>query len=127
MKEGENMEENKQLEAMARKLKNERSKAWARKNKDKIKEINKRYWLKKAKEKLAEEKKKEEEQIMEEVLNVKELTQYLRCSDSTVRKLIQNKEIPNFRIANRIYFKKALIDMWIQNQCMRSVEVMKNE
>ena len=127
MKEGENMEENKQLEDMARKLKNERSKAWARKNKDKIKEINKRYWLKKAKEKLAEEKKKEEEQMMEEVLNVKELTQYLRCSDSTVRKLIKNKEIPNFRIANRIYFKKALIDMWIQNQCMRSVEVMKNE
>ena len=63
---------------------------------------------------------------MEEVLNVKELTQYLRCSDSTVRKLIKNKEIPNFRIANRIYFKKALIDMWIQNQCMRSVEVMKS-
>lgn len=61
MKEGENMEENKQLEDMARKLKNERSKAWARKNKDKIKEINKRYWLKKAKKKLAEEKKKEEE------------------------------------------------------------------
>lgn len=54
------MDENKQLEAMARKLKNERSKAWARKNKDKIKEINKRYWLKKAKEKLAEENKKEE-------------------------------------------------------------------
>ena len=61
MKEGENMEENKQLEAMARKLKNERSKAWARKNKDKIKEINKRYWLKKAKTKLAEENNKEEE------------------------------------------------------------------
>ena len=55
------MEENKQLEDMARRLKNERSKAWARKNKDKIKEINRRYWLKKAKEKLAEEKKKEEE------------------------------------------------------------------
>lgn len=55
------MEENKQLEDMARKLKNKRSKAWARKNKDKIKEINKRYWLKKAKEKLAEEKNKEEE------------------------------------------------------------------
>ncbi len=53
--------------------------------------------------------------MMEEVLNVKELTQYLRCSDSTVRKLIKNKEIPNFRTANRIYFKKALIDMWIQN------------
>ena len=35
-------------------------------------------------------------------LNVKELTQYLRCSDSTVRKLIKNKEIPkdNINIAS---------------------------
>lgn len=57
---------------------------------------------------------------MDEVFDVKELTRYLRCSDSTVRKLIKNREIPNFRIANRIYFKKALIDIWIQNQCMKS-------
>ena len=64
---------------------------------------------------------------MDEVFDVKELTRYLRCSDSTVRKLIKNREIPNFRIANRIYLKKALIDIWIQNQCMKSVEVMKNE
>ena len=64
---------------------------------------------------------------MNEIFDVKELTRYLRCSDSTVRKLIKNREIPNFRIANRIYFKKALIDIWIQNQCMKSVEVMKNE
>lgn len=46
---------------LAKKLKNEKAKEWARKNKDKVREINKRYWLKKAKEKLAEEKKKEEE------------------------------------------------------------------
>lgn len=64
---------------------------------------------------------------MEDVFNVQELTKYLHCSDSTVRKLIKNKEIPNFRIANRIYFKKALIDMWIQNQYIRSVEVMNND
>ena len=64
---------------------------------------------------------------MDEVFDIKELTRYLRCSDSTVRKLIKNREIPNFRIANRIYFKKALIDIWIQNKCMKSVEVMKNE
>ena len=64
---------------------------------------------------------------MNEVFDGKELTRYLRCSDSTVRKLIKNKEIPNFRIANRIYFKKALIDMWIQNQCLKSVEVMNND
>ena len=60
---------------------------------------------------------------MQEVFNVKELTKYLRCSDSTVRKLIRNREIPNFRIANRIYFKRELIDTWIKNQCLKSVEV----
>ena len=64
---------------------------------------------------------------MNEVFDVKELTRYLRCSDSTVRKLIKNKEIPNFRIANRKKNKKALIDMWIQNQCLKSVEVMNND
>jgi len=64
---------------------------------------------------------------MEEIFNVKELTEYLRCSNSTVRKLVKNREIPNFRIANRIFFKKELIDIWIQNQCLKSVEVMKNE
>ena len=52
MKEGEKMEENKELLEMAKKIKNEKSKEWARKNKDKVREINKRYWLKKAKEKI---------------------------------------------------------------------------
>ena len=61
MKEGENMEENKEIYDLARKLKNEKSKQWARKNKDKIKEINKRYWLRKAEKILAEENKKEED------------------------------------------------------------------
>ncbi len=60
-KEGENMEENKEIHDLARKLKNEKSKQWARKNKDKIKEINKRYWLRKAEKILAEENKKEED------------------------------------------------------------------
>ena len=55
MTEGEKMEENTELLEMAKKIKNEKSKEWARKNKDKVREINKRYWLKKAKEKLAEE------------------------------------------------------------------------
>lgn len=62
---------------------------------------------------------------MDEILDVKEVTKYLHCSDSTVRKLIKKREIPNFRIANRIYFKKTLIDNWIYNQCLKSVDGMK--
>lgn len=64
---------------------------------------------------------------MEDVFNLQELTKYLHCSESTVRKLIRNNEIPSFRIASRIFFKKELIDMWIQKQCMQSCEVMTNE
>ena len=65
--------------------------------------------------------------INEVIFDVKELATYLRCSQSTVRKLLRNKEIPFFRVAYRIYFKKSLIDLWIQNQCLRSCEVIQNE
>lgn len=69
----------------------------------------------------------EETKEVEKILDVKELATYLRCSQSTVRKLLRNKEIPFFRVAYRIYFKKSLIDLWIQNQCLRSCEVIQNE
>ena len=69
-----------------------------------------------------------QETIINEVtFDVEELATYLRCSQSTVRKLLRNKEIPFFRVAYRIYFKKSLIDLWIQNQCLRSCEVITNE
>lgn len=63
---------------------------------------------------------------MQDTFDVKDLAEYLHCSESTVRKLIRNKEIPYFRVAYRIYFKRALIDAWIQNQCMRNCEVICN-
>lgn len=40
----------KKTEAIIREIKNEYAREWRRKNKDKVKEINDRYWLKKAKE-----------------------------------------------------------------------------
>ena len=64
---------------------------------------------------------------MEEVFDVKEVADYLHCSQSTIRKLLKNNQIPSFRVAYRVLFKKSLIDLWINNQCFRSCEVMKNE
>lgn len=64
---------------------------------------------------------------MENVFDVKELAKYLHCSESTIRKLIRNNEIPSFRVAYRIFFKKDLIDNWINNQCSKSCEVIENE
>ena len=39
-----------ELEEMARKLRNEKAKKWRDNNKEKVKEINKIYWLNKAKQ-----------------------------------------------------------------------------
>lgn len=41
-----------ELEEIARKLRNEKAKKWRDSNKEKVKEINKRYWLNKAKKEL---------------------------------------------------------------------------
>jgi len=62
-----------------------------------------------------------------EVMNVKEVAEYLHCSQSTIRKLLKKKQIPSFRVAYRIFFKKDLIDLWISNQCINSLEVTENE
>lgn len=59
---------------------------------------------------------------MEDVLDIKETAQYLHCSESTVRKLIKNKEIPFFRVAYRIYCKKELLDLWVENQCRENIK-----
>jgi len=54
---GENMENDVQLQDIAKKLRNEKAREWRLKNKEKIKDINKRYWLKRAKEYLEKETK----------------------------------------------------------------------
>ena len=46
------MQEFKKLEELARQIKNQKAKEWRDNNKEKVKEINKRYWLKKAKKEL---------------------------------------------------------------------------
>lgn len=41
-----------ELEEFARELRNKKAKQWRDKNKDKVKEINRRYWINKAKREL---------------------------------------------------------------------------
>lgn len=49
------MNNSENIEEIARRLKNEKAKQWRDNNKDKVKEINKRYWIKKAQKLLKEE------------------------------------------------------------------------
>ncbi len=52
-----------------------------------------------------------------DIMNLKELTQYLKVSESMIRKLVREKSIKFFRIGNRLNFRKADIDEYIDKQC----------
>lgn len=45
---------------------------------------------------------------MNEVFTVKEVAEYLHCSQSTIRKLLKNNQIPSFRVTYKVFFKKVL-------------------
>lgn len=53
-----------------------------------------------------------------DILNVRELANYLKCSESKIRNLVRDKSIPNFRIGSKINFNKEAINLWIKNQEM---------
>ena len=46
----EEMSKDIKLEEIARKIRNQKAKEWRLNNKEKVKDINKRYWLRRAKE-----------------------------------------------------------------------------
>lgn len=50
---------------------------------------------------------------MKEVMNIKELSKYLKCSNSCIRKLQREKKIPYFRVASKVLFDKEKIDNWL--------------
>lgn len=45
-----------EIEELARKLRNKKAKQWRDNNKEKVREINKRYWINKAKKELEKER-----------------------------------------------------------------------
>ncbi len=51
--------------------------------------------------------------LEKKILNIKELSDYLNCGTSTIRKLIYNNEIPYFKIGNKYHFDINIIDKWI--------------
>lgn len=53
---------------------------------------------------------------MKEIMNIKELSNYLRCSDSCIRKLKRESKIPYFKISSKILFDKEKIDEWLSKK-----------
>ena len=61
------------------------------------------------------------------IFNVEEVAKYLNCSISCIRTLVRKKEIPYFRIGNRLNFNKESIDIWIHNQEIQNLNSEKEE
>jgi excisionase family DNA binding protein len=49
-------------------------------------------------------------------LTVKEVANLLNSSEIWIRKLIQNKTIPSYKIAGKRLFKREEIEQWIESQ-----------
>lgn len=50
---------------------------------------------------------------MREIVKLDELSEYLNISKSTLRNMVKKKEIPYFRIGNRIRFDMKDINDWV--------------
>lgn len=54
---------------------------------------------------------------MEEYFNVKEVAEYLRCAEVTIRKWVREGKIPYCRLgAKKLFFRKSSIDEWIASK-----------
>ena len=62
-----------------------------------------------------------------DVLDIKELAQYLNCSISSVRKLVRDNQIPYFRICSKICFSKEQINTWIHDKTIKCEVILWNQ
>jgi len=51
---------------------------------------------------------------MKKILDIKQLSTYLQVSISEIRKLVRQRNIPYFRIGNRLKFDLENINLWIE-------------
>ena len=57
-----------------------------------------------------------------EIMNVKEVAEYLKCSQSSIRNLVRDKKIPVFKINSKLNFNKSAIDNWVHTQEIMSLQ-----
>ena len=51
--------------------------------------------------------------VKERLITARELATYLRCSVSTVRRLVLRGKIPHYRLGKMVRFRRSEIDAWL--------------
>ncbi|WP_245959485.1 helix-turn-helix domain-containing protein [Neobacillus piezotolerans] len=49
-------------------------------------------------------------------MTVKEAAPYIGSSEYKLREMARQKQIPHYRVGNRIMFRKTSLDVWISKQ-----------
>ena len=65
--------------------------------------------------------------IEKEVINVIELSDYIRLSKSTIWKKTSNRTIPHFKVGKMLYFNIKEINSWLQSNRVETEEALKEE
>lgn len=52
----------------------------------------------------------------DEILTIKELSDYLKTSEKTIYRMLADKKIPAFKVGNSWRFRQSEIDKWIKGQ-----------
>ncbi|HCJ66726.1 MAG TPA: hypothetical protein DHV62_05210 [Elusimicrobia bacterium] len=68
------------------------------------------------------EEKKITDRTGKEIMDVKELAQYLRIGKSKIYALIRQKKIPASRIGRQYRFSKEVIDAWLKERIITKKE-----
>lgn len=50
------------------------------------------------------------------LFTVKEVSEYLSFSESSIKKLMNRREIPYIKILNKVFFKQETIDAWLDSE-----------
>jgi len=62
-----------------------------------------------------------------EILTVKQLAEYLQMDEHTIYRLARAKIIPGVKIKGQWRFKKNLIDKWLEDESLKSLQKDKKE
>jgi excisionase family DNA binding protein len=56
------------------------------------------------------------------VMDVKDASKFLKISESKLRRLVNDRRIPFFRLDGRILFSRPALEQWIQTLIVQPVE-----
>lgn len=68
-----------------------------------------------------------EQRLYGNVFDFQEAIRYLHLSDSTLRRMVADREIPFFRQRGQIFFRQTSLEQWIRDQERKNCRLYDNQ